>query len=284
MKTQTSPTPRDLQIPVRNLHFHRDGEPPPRWWMGNDPVATAFFNALSCTFPAGEKFFIESVRRFRNDVDPQLQEQIAAFIAQESVHSREHVAFNKRAAEAGYQVEPLEQRTRKVLDFARQRSPYRQLAGTCALEHFTAILAHQLLKFDGRDLDGAPQDTVRLWSWHAMEEIEHKAVAFDTLVAVTAHMSGLRRYLLRCVVMLLTTGVLVSTMRANMRDLYREDGLRGWRIWGRTLRFLFAKPGVLRRALPDYLRYFKPGFHPWDHDDRSLLAKTVERLNLSVPA
>ncbi|TQV78886.1 metal-dependent hydrolase [Exilibacterium tricleocarpae] len=281
--TKKTPTPQDLQIPVRNLHFHRDGEPPPRWWMGGDPVATAFFNALSCTFPAGEKFFIESVRNFRNDVSPALQEQIAAFIAQESVHSREHMAFNKRAIDAGYQIEAMENRTKRNLDFARTRSRHRQLAATCALEHFTAILAHQLLKGDSRDLEGAPEDSVRLWSWHAMEEIEHKAVAFDTFVAVTRQMTGLRRYLMRTMVMVLSTSMLTTTMFLNMRSFYRQDGLKGWRLWWRTFRYLFGKPGILRRILPDYLRYFKPGFHPWQHDDRELLEKTVTRYNLSVP-
>lgn len=278
------PTPADLQIPVRNLQFHRDGVRPQRWWLADNPVATAFFNALSCTFPAGEKFFIESVRHFRGDVSGPLRDQIAAFMAQESVHSREHAAFNKRASDAGYQVDALENRTRKVLDFARKRSPYRQLAATCALEHFTAILAHQLLKHDSRDLDGAPQDTVRLWSWHAMEEIEHKAVAFDTFTTVTGHMTRLHRYLLRSLVMVLATTILVSTMTANMRDLYREDGLKGWRIWGRTLAYLFGKPGIVRRILPDYLRYFKPGFHPWEHDDRALLEKTLAKLQLPMEA
>ena len=277
-----APTPADLKIPVRNLRFHQDvrqhAAAPKRWWLADDPVATAFFNALSCTFPAGEKFFIESVRRFRDQVDAPLREQIAAFIAQESLHTREHVAFNKLATDAGYDVERLETRAKKALDFARKRSPYRQLAGTCALEHFTAILAHRLLQADSRDLDGAPEDTVRLWTWHAMEEIEHKAVAFDTFMAVTGHMWRPRRYLLRIFAMVMATTILFAVVRANMRDLYREDGHDGREIWKRTRRYLFGRDGFLRSVIPDYLRYFRPGFHPWDEDDRALLANAEARL------
>lgn len=277
-------TPDDLEIPVRNLRFHDKGEPAPRWWLANDPVATAFFNALSCTFPAGEKFFIDSVRRFRDEVDAPLQEQIAAFIAQESIHTREHVVFNKLAKDAGYDVEALENRAKKALEFARKRSARRQLAATCALEHFTAILAHQLLKNDGRDLDGAPEEAARLWCWHAMEEIEHKAVAFDTYMAVTRRLTPPHRYLMRVFAMIMASLILFATVRGNMTDLYREDGFNGRGVWKRTRRYLFGRSGLLRRALPDYLRYFKPGFHPWDHDDRALLATAAERFDLAAAA
>ena len=277
-------TPDDLEIPVRNLRFHDKGEPARRWWLANDPVATAFFNALSCTFPAGEKFFIDSVRRFRDEVDAPLKEQIAAFIAQESIHTREHVVFNKLAKDAGYDVEALENRAKKALEFARKRSAYRQLAATCALEHFTAILAHQLLKNDGRDLDGAPEEAARLWSWHAMEEIEHKAVAFDTFMAVTRRLTPPHRYLMRVFAMIMASLILFATVGGNMADLYREDGFKGRGVWKRTRRYLFGRAGLLRRALPDYLRYFKPGFHPWDHDDRALIATAAERFDLAAVA
>ena len=277
-------TPDDLEIPVRNLRFHDKGEPAQRWWLANDPVATAFFNALSCTFPAGEKFFIDSVRRFRDEVDAPLQEQITAFIAQESIHTREHVVFNKLAKDAGYDVEALENRAKKALEFARKRSARRQLAATCALEHFTAILSHQLLKNDGRDLDGAPEEAARLWCWHAMEEIEHKAVAFDTYMAVTRRLTPPHRYLMRVFAMIMASLILFATVRGNMTDLYREDGFKGRGVWKRTRRYLFDGSGLLRRALPDYLRYFKPGFHPWDHDDRALLATAAERFDLAAAA
>lgn len=279
--TAAKTTPDDLEIPVRNLRFHVDGMPEGRWWLAGDPVATAFFNALSCTFPAGERFFIDSVRHFRDKADEPLRQQISAFIAQESIHTREHIAFNKLAADAGYDVEALENRAKKALDFARKRSPYRQLAATCALEHFTAILAHQLLKTSS-DLEGAPEETTGLWSWHAMEEIEHKAVAFDTFMAATDCMWRPRRYLLRVFAMVMATIILTAVIRGNMRDLYREDGFKGRGIWKRTRMYLFGRSGILRRALPEYLRYFKPGFHPWDHDDRSLLANAAARLETAA--
>jgi uncharacterized protein len=204
-------TPEDLAIPVRDLHFSRKDPARPRWWHHGDPVPTAFFNALSCTFPAGEKFFMDSVRRFRREAPEPLRSQIAAFLAQEAVHSREHGAFNALAADSGYDIAKLEGRTKVVLDRARTRADVAQLAGTCALEHFTAILAHHLLSTDGAELRGAPDEAVRLWCWHAMEEVEHKAVAFDTFLMATQSWSRGRRYRARIRAMLIATATLSAT-------------------------------------------------------------------------
>ena len=97
----TATTPADLSITSRNLSVDRNAVNP-RWWHGGDPVPTAFFNALSATFPQGETFFIEAVRRFRDQADPKLKEQIATFIQQEAMHTREHVAFNRLIKSSGY--------------------------------------------------------------------------------------------------------------------------------------------------------------------------------------
>jgi predicted metal-dependent hydrolase len=279
-----TPALEDLAIPVRDLQFSPRAPGRRRWWHNGDPVPTAFFNALSCTFPAGEKFFMDSVRRFRREAPEPLRSQITAFLAQEAVHSREHSAFNALAAESGYDIARLEDRTRRVLDHARARHAIGQLAGTCALEHFTAILAHHLLATEGAELHGAPDEAMRLWCWHAVEEIEHKAVAFDTFLMATQGWSRGRRYRARVRAMLIATGTLFATIAANMADLYREDGLRGLGIWARTLHYLFVKPGVLRRTAPAYFAYYKPGFHPWQHDDRALLKRSEARLGLQTAA
>ncbi|MEG3124222.1 metal-dependent hydrolase [Sphingomonas sp. GB1N7] len=275
----TSP---DVAIPIRNVRFNQGSTSQRRWWHSEDPVQTAFYNALSCTFPAGEKFFMDSARRFRDSVDAPLRAQIKAFCGQEAVHSREHAAFNALASDSGYDVAALEDRTLKVLNIARKRSPHEQLAATCALEHFTAILAHALLADNERDMQGAPDEIGRLWAWHAMEEIEHKAVCYDTLLAATKDWSSLRRYALRTRTMVLATAILFGTIGANMATLFKADGINGPRTWLRVAGFLLGKPGVLRRIAIPYLTYFRPGFHPWQHDDRDLLAVTEARLGFGA--
>ena len=176
-------TPSDLTITPRDRRFGR-GSKTDRWWNGGDPVATALYNALSATFPKGEAFFVESVRKFRDDAPPKLAAEIKAFTTQEVMHSREHVAFNKRAHEAGYDLTPLENRVDWRLNMVRERPPIASLAATMALEHFTAILAHELLR-DPRHLGSCDPESAAMWRWHAIEEIEHKGVAYDTWLHAT---------------------------------------------------------------------------------------------------
>src|SRR3712207_9180644 len=94
-------TPSDLTITPRDRRFGR-GSRTERWWNGGDPAATALYNALSATFPKGEAFFVESVRKFREEAGAKPAQDIRAFTTQEVMDSREHVAFNKRAHAAGY--------------------------------------------------------------------------------------------------------------------------------------------------------------------------------------
>jgi predicted metal-dependent hydrolase len=267
-------TPADLTITPRDLKVDRNTRNA-RWWHGGDPVATAYFNALSAAFPQGETFFIESVRRYRDAVHEPLREQIAAFVQQESMHTREHIVFNKLLRTAGYDTTAMDAETRRRVDEARARPPVVQLALTVALEHFTAIMAHSLLT-EREPLPGASEDIVRLWQWHAIEEIEHKAVAYDTFVAVTQHMRPLRRWLLRCHVMGLVSLQFWYSNFERMADFFRQDGINTPRTWWRVAKYLLVKPGMMRRIFRDYLRFYRPGFHPWHRDDRPLIAE-VER-------
>jgi predicted metal-dependent hydrolase len=271
-------TPADLTITPRDLKVDRNTRNA-RWWHGGDPVATAYFNALSAAFPQGETFFIESVRRYRDAVHEPLREQIAAFVQQESMHTREHVVFNKLLRTAGYDTTAMDAQTRRRVDEARARPPVVQLALTVALEHFTAIMAHSLLT-EREPLPGASEDIVRLWQWHAIEEIEHKAVAYDTFVAVTQHMRPLRRWLLRCHVMGLVSLQFWYSNFERMADFFRQDGINTPRTWWRVAKYLLVKPGMMRRIFRDYLRFYRPGFHPWHRDDRPLIAEVERKLAL----
>jgi predicted metal-dependent hydrolase len=271
-------TPADLTITPRDLKVDRNTRNA-RWWHGGDPVATAYFNALSAAFPQGETFFIESVRRYRDAVHEPLREQIAAFVQQESMHTREHVVFNKLLRTAGYDTTAMDAETRRRVDEARARPPVVQLALTVALEHFTAIMAHSLLT-EREPLPGASEDIVRLWQWHAIEEIEHKAVAYDTFVAVTQHMRPLRRWLLRCHVMGLVSLQFWYSNFERMADFFRQDGINTPRTWWRVAKYLLVKPGMMRRIFRDYLRFYRPGFHPWHRDDRPLIAEVERKLAL----
>jgi predicted metal-dependent hydrolase len=263
-------TPTDLTITPRDRRFGRD-RVTARHWLNGDPIATAFFNALSITFPRGEAYFIESVRAFRDGAPPKLAGEIAAFTKQEVVHSREHLAFNRQVTDHGYDVSRLDADVTMVLDLAKQRPLIASLAATMALEHFTAILAHELLS-NPRHLDGADPESAALWRWHAIEEIEHKGVAHDTWLHTTRDWSRFKRWWVKSAMMLVVTRHFLHHRARGMMDLLRQDGITGRRAWGGLLRYALVRPGIVRRVAGPWLGYFLPGFHPWAVDDRGLIA------------
>jgi uncharacterized protein len=274
-----SPTPADLRIHPRNVMFAR-GRSAARWWNG-DPVATAFYNSLSLTFPKGEAFFIDSVRNFRDSVPPAQQAQIDAFIKQEAAHSREHNHLNNQVEQAGYDVSPMHADLDARLAELKEQPAIFGLVATVALEHFTAIIAHACLKNERHFKNAAP-DAARLWKWHAIEEIEHKGVAFDTFLAATPKLSTYKRWKFRSLVMLhLSYSFLQGRVRAT-RQFLKQDGIDGPRAWLRIFSYLLIYPGLLREIFPAWLSFFRPGFHPWQHDDRALVAEHEARLNLGV--
>ena len=274
-------TPCDLSITPRDRRFGR-GQDAQRWWLGGDPIATAFYNALSATFPKGEAFFVESVRAYREGVPERLAQEIRAFTTQEVMHSREHVAFNKKAVDAGYDLTKLYEKVDERLAIVKSKHPIVSLAATMALEHFTAILAHELLR-DERHLEKADRESAALWRWHAIEEIEHKGVAYDTWLHATRNMGRFKRWSIKARVMLLVTRNFLVDRSLGILELLRQDGITGFRAWRGMLWFAFFRPGMLRKILGAWTSYFLPGFHPWNHDDRALIARAEQAL-ASEPA
>lgn len=259
-------------MPVRrNLSFHLPAERISDWHGGSVHISH-FLNAMSIFFPVGERFFIDSVRHYRDRVtDPQLQEAVKAFIGQEAMHGREHEEYNDALTAKGLPADRYERIVLKLLNFFRRFSPKRdQLAGTIALEHLTAILAHRLLSDKSR-LEHAEPRFAAIWHWHALEETEHKAVAFDVYKTVTRN--RFLGYLRRCFALILSTTIFFSVLTPFYLGLVRREkgqlfNLKGW--W-QVLVYLWGPRGALLRALPDWLDFFRPGFHPWDHDNREYL-------------
>lgn len=263
-------TPADLTITPRDLRFGRE-ERTARWWHGGNPYATALYNALSATFPKGEAFFIESVRRYLDAVSPRLAEEIKAFTTQEVIHSREHAAFNNRAVNAGYDLSKLDARIDERLALIQSQPPIAALAATMVLEHYTAILAHELLA-NSKHLEGADKASADLWRWHAAEEIEHKGVAYDTWLAATKDWPRFKRWSVKAKIMMLVTSHFFPDRFKGAAELLHQDGITGLRAWAGLIRYGFFSPGMFRKILGAWASFFLPNFHPWNHDDRALIA------------
>lgn len=246
----------------------------PRYWMANDPFTTHLMNALSLTFPEGERFFVASVRAVKDRVtDPTLLKQVRGFLAQESLHRREHTALNAWLRDKGLPVDEMYEEIAALLSAPEKGgNPLIELAVTCALEHFTAIMAERWLTEDALREEAHP--AVRpLWTWHALEELDHKAVAFDVYTAAGGS------YALRVVTMFTVSLAFIAKVCDLHVRLLKHDGeLMNLRAWAKGLYKFWGPRGHFTSLIPAYLRYYRPGFHPWEKDDSALIARFTKEL------
>ncbi len=242
-----------------------------RHWARNDPFSTVFFNCLSAVFPRAELFMIRSLAPWKDRTSGQLSAEIAVFIEQEASHSHEHLAMNRSLVRSGYNLAPLDAVMRNFITRLSGTSDLVKLTATMCVEHLTAIIAVEILKNDDH-LRGSDPTMHDMWLWHAIEEAEHKAVAYDTWLFATRDWNGLQRWSWRCTFLtLITISFLINRTRGQM-ELLRQDGFSRSRALLGTLRFGFGKGGIGRNILRPFFDFFRPGFHPWDHDDRALIA------------
>jgi len=262
-----------MDIPRRNVDFAFADVP--RDWADGDPYETTFLNALSLLFPEGEQFFVRSVKHFADEIaDPELRREVVGFIGQEAMHGREHREFNEMLIGHGYrEAHRIDKNLKGFLAFIRRiLTPHGRLAATCALEHFTAMLAEALLR-DPRMRDPMHASVRELWLWHALEESEHKAVAFDVYKATGGG------YLRRVAIMIAATIIFFIAHGIVQARLMITRGIlwKPW-TWARGMTRFFIYPAFFTRLIPTYLSYFRPGFHPNDRDTNALLAKWREQL------
>lgn len=240
-------------------------------WHQAGPGVTQFLNAMSLFFPAGERYFIRSVRAVQHKTSTYMKEPISAFVGQEAFHGREHEKLN-----ALLNTPLFDKVLERTLERLSERLPVSfNLAATCALEHLTAILAQGLLEDIKYFADSDPEFR-DMWIWHALEETEHKAVAFDAFEEVVH--GPITAYFVRSVALVLGTAIfLVWLSERYVTLLYRNKQLNVKHITD-MLAFVFDKPGIFRKAIPRWFDWFRPDFHPWDHDNTEELSKYKELL------
>ncbi|MEN3977384.1 MULTISPECIES: metal-dependent hydrolase [Acinetobacter] len=277
-------------FPVRRMNFDFDSVP--EYWMDGSAGLTHFMTGLSALFPAGEKFFIDSVRAVRQHPaikdNEALQKEISAFIGQEAMHTQEHVGFNASAQKFGHDVDRLDQitdrviqRTRKVFAFIGKPVGITQemvdLTATTALEHFTATIASQLLTNQHIQELMTDETMKTMWLWHAIEENEHKAVAYDVFEGVFG--KGLKAYALRTgslvgamVTLFFVQSYFVLRLLQDDKQLNLES-LKDIYTYGYS-----PSKGVITGMWKEMLAYFRPGFHPNDLDTDQILMSWKAKL------
>lgn len=250
----------DLQAPIA------------RHWCGGDPFRTAFFNALSMSFPVGEQFFIDSVRDALPALPPERQAAYAAeakgFIGQEATHRRIHALFNGHLERQGL-ANGWEQRILDRLPLFKGEDPRHALAVTAANEHFTAILAEWLLGHPAV-LGGSEERLATLWLWHSAEEAEHKSTAFDLYQALGGNHDW-RVLWFRRISMIFAADL----ARQTLGNLRHDGTLWQWRTWRSAAHHLLGKDGLVRRTFAPWRAYLRRDFHP-RHLDSDLSQRWLE--------
>jgi len=244
----------------------------PKYYFDHNPLLSHFLTALSLTFPHGERFFVHSVRTVRDRIqDPALQRDVSAFIGQEAMHSHAHEDFNEYAKSYGLDVQPIiDDEYQKIEQAKGMLNDKQQLAVTCALEHFTAIIAQYFLEHPDFHNKLHPK-AARLWLWHALEETEHKAVAFDVYQEIF-HDDVVRKRTMRIITTTFLTRISYITLRLMVQDkAARWQFKQHWQ----AIRELQT---MIKTLLPAYLDYYDDHFHPNQHDSRALTAEWRDAL------
>lgn len=258
-----------MEIPGRKMEFEFDLDDIPKYWYGDDVFKSTFMNALSCLFPEGERMFMDAVRDNQHKIsDPQLLQQIKGFIKQEAIHGHEHAQYNDYLKKWNYPIDKIMAFEKKEKVWMKKWLPRKhRLAVTCALEHFTAIMAHQILT-NPESTEGMHPQFKEMWRWHAIEETEHKAVAYDV------YQQAVGSYWLRVLTMINVT--ILFCLRTSIIQaifLWKDGQLFNPKVWWKGFQFYFLKPGLVPTIWRDYLDYFRRNFHPWMHDNRELLGE-----------
>ncbi len=268
-----SSPPEEHSITHRPVKFNITDDSP-RFWFDEDPFKTHFFNAFFTTFPPGEEFFVRSVLYYRDHItDENLLRDIQAFASQEGSHANSHQDHLEVLDRQGYKSL---KRENKIIDallkFMNKHFPKTSLVNTLALEHFTALLAHQTFTDSELFSEPAHEDFLPLFKWHAAEEIEHKAVAYDVYMAIDG------RYWPRAVAMAFATFFLILILPIRMSPLLFHDGLLfKWKTWREGLPFLFGKNGLFTKPWRHYISFYKRDFHPWDVQDYEFI-REVQKM------
>lgn len=263
----------NISNPKLNPRKFRMSRPVPmeRHWMNDDPVATAFFNSLSISFPHAEVYMIDSLKPWREHVNEPMRKEINASIEQELNHSREHVAFNRGMTEAGYEFKSVEKNIINLVQELNTRDDLSRLQMTMCMEHLTAVISAELLSND-HHLAGAETELHNMWLWHATEEIEHKAVAYNVWLEATKDWSALRRWISRSLYFTIISYRFFSNRLSAQIHLLGQDGYSKSAAFFAMMRYGLKKGGLLRRLAKPWAAFYKVNFHPWSVDDRHLIA------------
>lgn len=276
MSSESSPSPTTRVLPKgRQVRFALPTGASRQHFVDGDLVMSHFVSTLSATFPEGEDFFIRSVRQYRDQIsDPDLGEAVKGFIAQEATHRYQHRLLNERLQAMGYPTDRIDRQIKKLVGRLEKRfSPKMRLAVTAALEHYTATLAEIILTSDEAQKLIGDTEVRPILLWHAFEESEHKAVAFDVLRTIGGT-ERIRIWGMRIASLVLFTELIVQTARSIAADRAAYNPIRMMA----SLKAFRRSPMLSSEAVQRFRSYTRAGFHPDDWDSTDVLERWAKEL------
>jgi uncharacterized protein len=268
-QTTNAPAQPHSKLPVRQLHVDLS-QGFARHWFGGDAFRSAYYNALSMSFPAGEQLFIDSVKNALavlpdTPEHAALRAQCIDFSAQEATHRHVHAQYNAVLERQGLKNRIESRIWARFKRVENLITPRHHLAVTAAYEHYTAVLAHITLARPEMMASAAPE-MQNLWRWHALEETEHKAVAFDLYYAI----GGNHRWRVRWF-LFASFQFFFDALRQTTNNLWHDGTLFHPRTWASAAQFFFGRPsrggGWTWLTVGPLLRYLRKDFHPWQDDN-----------------
>ena len=253
--------PRHMDFPfgsLKNLKYFDD-----------NIYKSAFIGGLSAAFPPGEGEFLDSVKLYRDQIDnPDLKIQVKGFIGQEGHHSHQHKIVNKELDRLGFNTDKVDRLLHRLINTRiKKLSNQFRLAHTVCAEHITALMGEYIINEPNflRNMEEPMKD---LMFWHAVEEVEHKAVAFDVYMECVGDRVFLNKTMKFAIVALhlrLTRYMFIMSFSTkhwwNLKDL------------GKTLKWMFGKGGMWRALRKPYKAFYEDDFHPWKAGGLELIEK-----------
>ena len=271
------------KMKVRNVKFNFE-EVNETHYMASNIFATHFTNALHVLFPEGEKYFIKSIKPFYREIaDPELKAQARDFMSQEAIHHREHERFWDQLEGMGLKPRPFARFFKKSADLVekffftvlpKRTAEKLSLSMTTGMEHYTALFGNQSLGNSEFLRPLYPEEMFMLLQWHSAEELEHKSVAFDVYKQVGGS------YFMRILGMFLASSFFYSFAFGGMVYFIFQDKSKSLRSLPRKFWDFIVNFGAKPEGAAGWkmlFDYFKPSFHPDDHDNYYLAEEFFEK-------
>ena len=247
-----------------------------KYFFNGNSIKTCFLAGLSSTFPPGESEFIESVRNYRDKIDnPNLAKQVKGFIGQEGHHSHQHKKINQALFDLGFDAPALETQMSKIIEKrVKSLNPKTRLAITVCMEHLTAILAEYILETP-EVFDGLEEPARQLMFWHAVEEIEHKAVAFDVYMECEGDRALLQK-VMKFAIKIFFWRMFTFTLKL----LWQNKKIPSWSEIKEFKQFLYGEIGLITQLKAPFKTFAEPDFHPWQTNSLKLIDKWENDIQL----